>query len=44
MRRKLQINLSASHAETGNLPRSTSLSMNSTAVWTEAKLLPAGES
>lgn len=42
--RKLQINLSTSHAETGNLPGRTSLSMNGTAVWTEVKLPPAEES
>lgn len=40
----LQINVSSSHAQTGNLSGSTSLSMNSTAVWTEEKVLPAPES
>lgn len=42
--RTLQINLSTSHAETGNLPGRTSLSMNGTALWTEVKLPPAEES
>lgn len=42
--RRLQINLSTSQAEGENLPGRKSLSMNSTALWTEVKLPPAEES